>query len=80
MIEPMTALLAKAILQASQLSEREQEAVATLILDEIASEKRWAAQFAGSQDALARLADEALAKFDEGKTLPFEKDSDLSHN
>ncbi len=76
----MTALLEKAIRQASQLSEREQEAVATLILDEIASEKRWDAQFAGSQDTLARLADEAMAEFNEGKTRPFGKDSDLSHN
>ena len=76
----MTALLEKAILQASKLSEREQEAVATLILDEIASEKRWDAQFAGSQDALARLADEAVAEFNEGKTRSFGKDSDLTHN
>jgi len=78
--ETMTALLEKAIQQVSRLSEREQEAVAALILDEISSELRWDAQFAGSQDVLARLADEALAEFDAGKTLPFEKDSDLSHN
>ncbi|TAK96467.1 MAG: hypothetical protein EPO07_14495 [Verrucomicrobia bacterium] len=76
----MTALLEKAIQQVSQLSEREQEAVAALILDEISSEQRWDAQFAGSQDALAHLADEALAEFNEGKTRPFEKDTDLSHN
>ena len=76
----MTALLQKAILQVSQLSAREQEAVATLILDELASEKRWDAQFAGSQDGLARLADEAVAEFNEGKTQPFGKDSDLPHN
>ena len=80
MMGPMTALLEKAIQQVSKLPEREQEAVAALILDEIASEKRWDAQFTGSQGALARLADEALAEFNEGKTLPFEKDSDLSHN
>ena len=76
----MIALLEKAIQQVSNLPEREQEAVAALILDEISSEQRWGAQFAGSQDVLARLADEALAEFNEGKTLPFEKDSDLSHN
>ena len=78
--EAVTALLEKAIQQVSKLPEREQEAVAALILDEISSEQRWDAQFAGSQDALARQADEALAEFDGGKTLPFEKDSDLSHN
>jgi hypothetical protein len=78
--ETMTALLEKAIQQVSKLPEREQEAVAALILDEISSEQRWDAQFASSQDVLARLADEAVAEFDDGKTLPFEKDSDLSHN
>lgn len=76
----MTALLERAIQQISKLSEREQEAVATLILEEIASEKRWDAQFAASQDALARLADEAVAEFNEGKTRPFGNDSDLAHN
>jgi len=65
----MTALLEKAILQVSKLSEREQEAVATLILDEIASEKHWDAQFAGSQDALARLADEAVAEFNDPRSV-----------
>jgi hypothetical protein len=76
----MTALLEKAIERASALPKREQEAIGALILEEIASESRWDAQFAGSQDALARLADEAVAEFNEGKTLPFEKDSDLAHD
>jgi hypothetical protein len=76
----MTALLEKAIARASALPKQEQEAIGTLILEEIASEARWNAQFAGSQDTLARLADEALSEFDEGKTRPFEKDSDLAHD
>jgi hypothetical protein len=76
----MTALLEKAIERASALPKREQEAIGALILEEIASESRWDKQFAGSQDALARLADEAVAEFNEGKTLPFEKDSDLAHD
>jgi hypothetical protein len=76
----MTALLEKAIQRAAQLSRQEQEAIGALILEEIASESRWDAQFAGSQDPLARLAEEALAEFNEGKTLPFEKDSDLAHD
>ena len=76
----MTALLEKAVEQASALPKAKQEAIGALILEEIASESRWDAQFAGSQDALAKLAGEALAEFNEGKTLPFEKDSDLSHN
>ena len=76
----MTALLEKAIARAAALPRREQEAIGALILEEIASEARWDAQFAGSQDALARLAGEALSEFNEGKTLPFEKDSDLAHD
>lgn len=76
----MTALLEKAIKQASALPKAEQEAIGALILEEIASESRWHAQFASSQDTLARLADEALSEFNEGKTLPFEKDSDLAHD
>jgi hypothetical protein len=76
----MTALLEKAIARASALPKQEQEAIGTLILEEIASEARWNAQFAGSQDTLARLADEALSEFDEGKTRPFEKDSDIAHD
>jgi len=76
----MTALLEKAIKKASALPEAEQEAIGALILEEIASESRWHAQFASSQEALARLGNEALSEFNEGKTLPFEKDSDLSHH
>jgi len=76
----MTALLEKAFRQASALPKQEQEAIGALILEEIASESRWDAQFADSQDALARLAEEAVSEFNEGKTLPFEKNSDLSHN
>jgi hypothetical protein len=76
----MTALLEKAIEKASALPKADQEAIGALILEEIASESRWNAQFAASQDALARLANEALSEFNEGKTLPFDKDSDLTHD
>jgi hypothetical protein len=76
----MTALLEKAIEKASALPKADQEAIGALILEEIASESRWNAQFAASQDALARLASEALSEFNEGKTLPFDKDSDLAHD
>ena len=76
----MTALLEKAIQRASALPKREQEAIGALILEEIASESRWDARFAGSQDTLARRAEEAVSEHNAGKTLPFEKDSDLSHD
>lgn len=76
----MSTLLEKAIRKASALPEAEQEAIGALILEEIASESRWNAQFASSQEALSRLADEALFEFKEGKALPFKKDSDLSYD
>ena len=76
----MTALLEKAIQRAAKLSDQEQEAIGALILEEISAESRWDAQFAGSQNALAHLADEALTEFNAGKTKPFAKDSDLAHD
>jgi len=75
----MVMLLEKAFVEVSKLPARQQEAIASIILEEIASEKRWDDQFAGSQETLANLADDALAEFNEGKTLPLKKDSDLSH-
>lgn len=52
----MTQLLEKALTEVRKLPETEQDAIATLILDEIVDEQRWAANFARSQDQLARLA------------------------
>lgn len=62
----MTNLLDKAISEAAKLPEREKDALAAILLEEIASERRWSKSFANSQDALARLAEEALS---DGVTL-----------
>ena len=43
------------------LPPEEQDAVASLILGEIESEKRWDQLFAGSQEQLAQLAEQAIA-------------------
>ena len=64
----MTRLLEEAIAAMSGLPPEEQDAIAILILEEIASEKRWSEAFANSQSQLAQLADEALAEFKQGKT------------
>jgi hypothetical protein len=64
----MTKLLEQAIAAASQLSEKEQDVIATLILEELGSEQRWDKAFANSEAELAQLADEALAEFQQGKT------------
>ena len=47
--------------EAAKLSPIEQDALAELILQELASEARWGAAFGRSPDKLERLADEALS-------------------
>lgn len=64
----MTKLLEKAFTEASKLPEREQDALAAMILEELASERRWEKAFADSERVLAQLADEALAEHREGRT------------
>jgi hypothetical protein len=67
----MTQLLDKAVCEAAKLPEPEQDALAAILLAEIESERRWSESFAKSQDALAELANEALAEHEAGKTKPF---------
>ena len=52
----MTQLLEQALHQVQLLPQSEQDAIATLILDELADEQRWSESFARSQDQLARVA------------------------
>jgi hypothetical protein len=61
----MTDLMEKAITELSKLPGREQDAVAALILEELASERRWIDSFAASEDLLSKLADEALVSISE---------------
>ncbi len=53
----MTERLEQAIAAVQKLSPPEQDAIAALILEEIADERRWDETFARSQEQLARLAD-----------------------
>jgi hypothetical protein len=66
----MTKLLEKALEEVAKLPASEQDAVAAILLEELASEQRWAASFAKSQDKLAKLAEEALAEYNAGRTKP----------
>jgi hypothetical protein len=61
-VKYMTSALEKAFAEAAKLPEREQEALAQWILAELESDRRWDEAFAASADALAQLADEALAE------------------
>ena len=64
----MTELLQRAFDEASKLPKEQQDAIASLLLQELESEREWDRAFAGSQDALKRLADEALLEDERDKT------------
>ena len=66
----MTQLLEKALREVQKLPPSEQDAVAAIVLEELASEQKWAELLAKSQDALAPMAEEALAEYHAGKTKP----------
>jgi hypothetical protein len=76
----MTQLLQRAFTEASKLPDAEQDAFASLLLAELDSERRWAQAFASSHDQLATLADEALAEFDAGESIPMDLDRDFPHD
>ena len=64
----MTDLLKKAFDAVSRLPEDEQDAMAELLLAELASEKKWEERFAKSQGAMYLLAQEALDEHERGET------------
>lgn len=66
----MTQLLEKALSEVAKLPPSEQDALAAILLEELASEQKWSELFAKSQDKLAELAEEALAEHRAGKTKP----------
>lgn len=70
----MVQLMERALAEIEKLPADEQEALAAWILEELASERRWAEAFAASEEALEQLADEALAEHRAGKTQPLNPD------
>ena len=63
----MTQLLEEALAKLQQLPDSEQDAIASMILDELADEQRWQHSFANSQDKLAKLAEKARADIRAGR-------------
>ena len=63
----MTQALDTAIAKLATLPPDEQDRVARWLLDELRDEEHWACQFAGSQDALSKLAAEARADHAAGR-------------
>ena len=68
----MTQALNSAIPEATKLPPEEQDILAAILLEEIASEQRWSRSFAKSEYVLESLAAEALTEFRAGKTKPLE--------
>jgi hypothetical protein len=64
----MTALLKKLIGRVSGLPDEEQDAIASVILEELEDEVRWRESFARSQDALSGLARKAREDIARGGT------------
>lgn len=64
----MTDLLEKALTEMKKLPPSEQDALAVILLQELAGEQRWSELFDKSQDALEKLAQEALAEHRAGLT------------
>jgi hypothetical protein len=69
----MTRVLEAALVEVAKLPPHEQDALATLLLDEIKSEQRWTDSFSKSQEMLKSLADEALAEVRAGKVKPLDE-------
>jgi hypothetical protein len=68
----MPKLLERAYAAISLLPKEDQEAIAAMILEEIASEERWQQALAQTPDALKSLADEARGEFRADRTEPFD--------
>lgn len=64
----MVTELKKAIEKAERLSDKEQQVIAQLILDEIG----WDQTLTDSEKKLSSLAQEALNEYKKGKAKPFE--------
>jgi len=70
----MTEALTEAIAKLATLPPEEQERVARWLLDELRDDERWGRQFSASQDALRKLATDARADRDAGRTTELDPD------
>jgi hypothetical protein len=68
----MTHLLERAVSELVKLPDDEQDAMAAILIEELAAEKRWTESFAKSQDKLAELAEDARRDLHAGRTTPLE--------
>ena len=71
----MSKLLEEVFAKLAELPETDQDSIATWLLEELESEGRWEELLAESADALGRLADEALAEHEGGRTNELDPDN-----
>ncbi len=69
----MTKLLKEVMARLSKLSPERQDEFAAWLLAEMEDEARWDKSFAESQNALEKLANEALEEHRRGETRPLEE-------
>ena len=70
----MTRALDAAIAKLATLPANEQDRIAQWLLEELRDDEHWMRQFAASQDALSKLAAEARADRDAGRTVDLDPD------
>ena len=70
----MTKALKNAFDAASRLPERDQEELASAILQELAADERWESALRANPGAIEKLADEAIAEDKAGRTKPLDLD------
>ncbi|MFO0959711.1 MAG: hypothetical protein U0800_20120 [Isosphaeraceae bacterium] len=70
----MSRLMEQAIQRVKELPETDQDALASILLQEIEAERRWDELFARpeSADLLGRMADRALAEAKAGRAKPLD--------
>ena len=71
----MTKLLELMVEKVKVLPDTEQDAIATLMLEELEDEARWEKAFANSQDIIEKLAQEAMTEHRAGKTKALNPDT-----
>ena len=71
--DSMTQLLERAIAEARKLPDPAQDAIATLILEEIADENAWDESFDRSQDQLGEVAAKVRQDIAAGRVRPLKR-------
>ena len=70
----MARALHTAIAKLESLPTQEQDRVAEWLLDELRDDEHWSRQLSGSQDALAKLADETRGEITAGRATDLDSE------